>query len=314
MKKTILLVLTVMMLLTGCSASGKKENEKFTVVTSIYPIYEWTKAIIGEEDVELSLLMNKGTDLHNYQASASDIIMITDSDLFIYNGGESDEWMEDILKENKSLNTLNVMASIEDYLKEEEEVEGMQEEEHNEEHHEEEGEFDEHVWLSLRNAVAACNQIKNKLVEADPAHKQAYEANCEKYIAELSKLDEEYSKAVNNSTNKVMLFADRFPFRYLVDDYGISYYAAFKGCSAESEASFETIRFLAEKTDELKLKYIMVLENSETKIAQAIINSTVNKDQQVEVLNSLQSVTLADNLAYIDVMRSNLETLKKVLN
>ena len=308
MRRLLLILLTVLLLMTGCAPAEKQKSEKLSVVASIFPVYEWTRAIIGDADVDLTLLMNKGTDLHNYQASASDIIMITDSDLFIFNGGESDEWMEDILKENRDINALNIMAGIEQMLKEEESVEGMQEEESEEE------EYDEHVWLSLRNAAEACRKILEKLVEIDPANKSVYEANCERYIAELQKLDEEYQAVVNSCTNRVLLFADRFPFRYLTDDYGISYYAAFKGWSAESEASFETVRFLAEKTDELKLKYIMVLENSETKIAQAIMNSTANKDQKTEVLNSLQSVTLSDNVTYIEVMRNNLEVLKKVLN
>jgi len=313
MKRIVCLLTALMLILSGCTSQEPAKNDKKSVVVTIFPLYDWVREIVGDsEGIELTLLMNKGVDLHNYQASASDIIKITDSDLFIYNGGESDEWVEDILKENNNLNSLSVMESIEDLLKQEEEKEGMQEDEHEQVH--EEGEFDEHIWLSLKNAKASCNIILNELVKLDSDNKDKYQANYDRYINELDKLDAEYEKAVSSSSKKVLLFADRFPFRYLVDDYGIDYYAAFKGCSAESEASFETIKFLAEKTDELNLKYVMILENSEEKIANAVINSTVNKNQTIESLDSLQSTTLADNRSYLDVMSSNLEVLKKVLN
>lgn len=313
MKKIVYLLIAIVLILCGCGNQESIKNDKKSVVVTIFPLYDWVREIVGDsEGIELTLLMNKGVDLHNYQASASDIIKITDSDLFIYNGGESDEWIEDILKENNNLNSLSVMESIEDLLKQEEEKEGMQEDDHEREH--EEGAFDEHIWLSLKNAKASCENILNELVKLDPDNKDKYQANYDRYINELDKLDAEYEKAVSSSSKKVLLFADRFPFRYLVDDYGIDYYAAFKGCSAESEASFETIKFLAEKTDELNLKYVMILENSEEKIANAVINSTVNKNQTIESLDSLQSTTLADNRSYLDVMSSNLEVLKKVLN
>lgn len=313
MKRIVCLLMALMLILSGCTSQEPAKNDKKSVVVTIFPLYDWVREIVGDsEGIELTLLMNKGVDLHNYQASASDIIKITDSDLFIYNGGESDEWVEDILKENNNLNSLSVMESIEDLLKQEEEKEGMQEDEHEQVH--EEGEFDEHIWLSLKNAKASCENILNELVKLDPDNKDKYQANYDRYINELDKLDAEYEKAVSSSSKKVLLFADRFPFRYLVDDYGIDYYAAFKGCSAESEASFETIKFLAEKTDELNLKYVMILENSEEKIANAVIKSTVNKNQTIESLDSLQSTTLADNRSYFDVMSSNLEVLKKVLN
>ncbi|MBQ9036361.1 MAG: zinc ABC transporter substrate-binding protein [Erysipelotrichaceae bacterium] len=313
MKRIVCLLMVLMLILSGCGNHESAKNDKKSVVVTIFPLYDWVREIVGDsEGIELTLLMNKGVDLHNYQASASDIIKITDSDLFIYNGGESDEWIEDILKENKKLNSFSVKESIEDLLKQEEEKEGMQEDEHEQVH--EEGEFDEHIWLSLKNTKASCENILNELVKLDSDNKDKYQANYDRYINELDKLDAEYEKAVSSSSKKVLLFADRFPFRYLVDDYGIDYYAAFKGCSAESEASFETIKFLAEKTDELNLKYVMVLENSKEKIANAVINSTVNKNQIIESLDSLQSTTLADNRSYLDVMSSNLEVLKKVLN
>ena len=312
MKRIVCLLMALMLILSGCGTEQSANSDKKSVVVTIFPLYDWIREIVGDSDnIELTLLMNKGVDLHNYQASASDIIKITDSNLFIYNGGESDAWIEDILKENKNLNAFNVMESIEELLKQEEEKEGMQEEEHEHEHEEE---YDEHIWLSLKNAKASCENILNELVKLDPDNKDKYQANYDSFINELNKLDAEYEKAVSSSSKKVLLFADRFPFRYLVDDYGIDYYAAFKGCSAESEASFETIKFLAEKTDELNLKYVMILENSEEKIANAVINSTVNKNQTIESLDSLQSTTLSDNRTYLDVMRSNLEVLKKVLN
>ncbi len=314
MKKTVLLIMSLVIMLTfsGCSDQGKKEREKLSVVTTIFPLYDWAREIIGDSsDVELTLLMNKGTDLHNYQPTTDDIIRISESDLFIYVGGESDEWITDILKTavNRDMRQLNLMNEMKDFLKTEEHVEGMQDDEHSDDE-----EYDEHIWLSLNNARQACMLILEQLKAIDPANSALYKENYENYISGITTLDDEYRNVINSSTNKTLLFADRFPFRYLVSDYGIQYYAAFSGCSAETEASFETIRFLAEKTDELGLKYIMVLENNNEKIAQAIINSTVSRNQSIEHLDSLQSTTLNDRVTYLEVMKRNLEVLRKVLN
>lgn len=317
-RKTVLVTLCVFLLMmTGCSGNGKQKGEKITVVTTIFPLYDWARNIIKDsEDVELVLLMSNGSDLHNYQPSVNDIIKVTDCDLFIQVGGESDKWAEDLVREreNSGKKNLNLMDQLSDYLRIDERAEGMQEEE---EEGEEETEYDEHIWLSLRIAQKACELIRNELSSLDKGNGSRYAQNCAEYCESLRKLDEEYKKTVSLGNRKVILFADRFPFRYMVEDYGLEYYAAFKGCSAESEASFETIKFLAEKVDEKELKYILILENNDGRIARTIMENTARKNQETVVIDSLQSVTGQDaekGAGYLQIMQNNLEVLRKVLN
>lgn len=335
MKKIISMLLVscmVMALFTGCTAEGGSAqnggNEKLSVVTTIFPEYDWVREITaGNDEVDITMLLDKGVDLHSFQPTADDIVRVAGCDVFIYVGGESDEWVEDALAEaiNKNMVVINLMDVLGDAVKEEELVEGMQgedeedEEEHGEEEHhhdEEEVEYDEHVWLSLKNVKVICKYIADKLSEVDAANSDLYSKNVNSYIECLDELDKEYEVAVNSAEVKTILFGDRFPFRYMVDDYGINYYAAFVGCSAESEASFETITFLAGKTDELNLKAICQIESSDGKIADTIRNNTVAQDQVILTFNSLQSVTAkeaSEGIRYIDVMKSNLEVLRQAL-
>ena len=184
-------------------------------------------------------------------------------------------------------------------------------------HHDEDVENDEHVWLSLKNAEIIVQKIAEELSKLDAVHAAIYKQNADTYIAQLQSLDAEYREAVNGAVRKTVLFGDRFPFRYLVDDYGIKYYAAFVGCSAESEASFETIAFLAGKMDAESLPVIFTIENSNGKIAKAVLAaSKKSQNSQILILNSMQSVTekqIAEGIDYLSLMKSNLEVLKKAL-
>ena len=469
-------------------------NKPLKIVTTIFPEYDWVREILGDkaDHAEVTMLLDNGVDLHSYQPTADDIIKISDCDLFIYVGGESDGWVEDALKEatNKNMKVINLLDVLKDTVKTEEAMPGMQAEEGH--HHgyshfadsdvqdrslsdwdgewqsvypylqegildevmerkaengnktaeeyrayyetgyktdvskitinaenntmcfvkngveataayqykgyqiydyesgsrgvryffeatggsadapkyvqfsdhgiapgkaehfhiyagndgfdalseemenwptyypadmtgaeivedmleHEEKEYDEHVWLSLKNAETLCQAIAEAIETIDPANKEVYAANLDGYVENLASLDAEYQDAVKAATQKTLLFGDRFPFRYLVDDYGLSYYAAFAGCSAESEASFETISFLAKKTDELGLKYVMTIEKSDQKIAKTIIENTQTKDQQILTLDSMQSTTSEDVAAgttYLTVMENNLNVLKEAL-
>lgn len=299
-------------------SSSSGSGNKLKIVATIFPEYDWTREILGDrlEDVDLTLLLDNGTDLHSFQPAVKDIMKVSSCDLLIYVGGESDQWIEDALKSaaNPDMKTINLMETLKDFIKEEETVEGMQEKHHS--HEEDEKEYDEHVWTSLRNASAAAEVIADTLAELDPENSDIYKENLRSYQGELSSLDNEYQKTVDQSTHKTLLFADRFPFRYLVDDYGISYYAAFSGCSAESEASFKTITFLAEKVDELGLKEVFTIEKSDDRIAETVIENTRDKDQKVAVLNSMQSITseeIADGTTYLSIMEDNLKVLKAAL-
>ena len=295
-------------------------NKPLKIVTTIFPEYDWVRQILGEhaKNVELTMLLDNGVDLHSYQPTADDIIKISDCDLFVYVGGESDGWVEDALKEatNKEMQVINLLDVLGEQVKEEEVVEGMEAEEEESED-EDEPEYDEHVWLSLKNAETLCNAITDALEEIDPANKDAYAVNAASYLEKLAALDGEYQTVADDAARKTVLFGERFPFRYLVDDYGLSYYAAFAGCSAETEASFETISFLAGKVDELRLPCVLTIEGAQHKIAETIVQNTAEKNQSILTLDSMQSTTstdVANGTTYLSVMESNLDVLKQALN
>ena len=310
---------------SSVAESKSEETKKLNIVTTIFPAYDWVKQIVGDnKNVEISFLIDKGVDLHSYQASAADIAKITDSDLFVYVGGESDDWAEDIIKENPNLKYINMVDSIGEAALAEELVEGMQdEEEHDhegEEHANEEGEheegeeeIDEHVWLSIKNAETIVSAIEAKLAEIDPDNKAEYEKNANDYLAKLDELDKEYKDTLSSIQNKTIIVGDRFPFRYLVNEYGINYYAAFTGCDAGSEASFETVKFLANKMDELNMSDIFIIDGSKGDLAKTIVDNTKDKNAKVLVLDSMQSTKSSDNASYLDIMKKNLEVLKEVL-
>ena len=507
MKKMIPLFLVLTMavgLLAGCgkknaAEKGESDSNKLSVVTTIFPEYDWVKEILGDKagSTDLTMLLSSGVDLHSYQPTADDIVKISDCDLFVYVGGESDGWVESVLKNaaNRKMKVINLLDVLGDSVKTEEVVEGMQETEHAHDHskevstfedHEvqdrslsdwagswqsaypfaldgtlddafaamaEEGEMtadeyktyyqngyktditnidiegdhiaftyedgkkvgsdykyigyyiqnwstgtkaamyrfeavdrtsgapiciefndhmiesaapehfhirmsnesfdaivdpekswptffpadmtgedlcehmeghghdhgeeaDEHVWLSLKNAKTLVGAISNALQELDPDNKDTYAANAAAYIEKLSALDGAYQSAVDGAARKTVLFGDRFPFRYLVDDYGLRYYAAFAGCSAESEASFETVSFLAKKVDELKLPCVLTIEGKNHKIAETIVENTAEKNQKILTMDSMQSTTsedVANGTTYLSVMEQNLSMLKEAL-
>ena len=330
----LLAALMLVGILTGCTnqaemptvtaapAGSQAESaaeEKIRIVTTIFPEYDWVREILGDkaDSAEITMLLDKGVDLHSYQPTADDLIKISDCDLFVYVGGESDGWVDDALKNatNKNRKVINLLDVLGDSVKEEETVEGMQAEEEDHEDHEEK-EYDEHVWLSLKNAEVLVNAISKSLQELDPGNKDTYAANADAYGQKLSALDAEYQKAVSAGTYKTLLFGDRFPFRYLVDDYGLSYYAAFVGCSAESEASFETVSFLARKVEEGKLPCVLTIEGKNHKIAETIVQNTAGKNQKILTMDSMQSTTSQDvarGTTYLSLMEKNLDVLKQAL-
>lgn len=319
-KKIIALLLCICITagFAACSSNAgeDKSNEKINIVCTTFPIYDWIKNIVADdENISIKYLLNSSADLHNFQPSAQDIIEITSSDLFVYIGGESDEWVNDITESNKDkkINAVNLMDVLGGKAKEEEIKEGMQAIHEEDEHDEDEPEYDEHIWLSLKNAKILCNSLTEKLCEINAEKSEQYRKNADEYISKLDSLDKEYQSVVDNAKTKAILFGDRFPFRYLVDDYKIDYYAAFSGCSAESEASFETITFLAKKVDELQLTAIMTIESGDKKIAQTIVDNTKNKNQKILSLNSMQGSTKESD-TYLSVMQNNLEVLKQALN
>ena len=324
---------------TSGDATKGAADASMKIVTTIFPEYDWVKTLLGDkaDNADMTLLLDNGVDLHSYQPTAEDIVKIKECDMFVYVGGESDEWVEDVLAsaENDDMVVINLLDVLGDSVKNEEIVEGMEHEhEHEEgedhedadheegedhedaEEHEHEEEKDEHVWLSLKNASVLCEEIATQLGTIDEANKDYYMSNYEDYKAELDALDEEYQAAVDAGSKDTILFGDRFPFRYMVDDYGLNYYAAFAGCSAESEASFDTVIFLAGKVDELGLPAILTIEGADHDIAETVKKNTKSGDQKILTMNSLQSTTskdIAEGTTYLSVMRSNLDVLKEAV-
>lgn len=317
LKKIPFFILCIFILLcSGCADKEEpaKDDDTLTVVTTVFPIYDWIEHITaGDDAVNVSFLLQNGVDPHSFQPSVDDIILIDDCDLFVYVGGESDQWIDDVIDQNDRdhrvvLNLIDILgggARLEEY------VEGMETDSG-----EEEEAVDEHVWLSLKNAAVFYEAICESLTEINPEKASLYRENRDRAVEEIKALDEDYAAAVAEADQHTVLFGDRFPFLYLFKDYHLDYYAAFPGCSAETEADFETIIFLADKVDELGLKSIAQIETSDGGIAETIRKTTKNKDQQILTFNSIQAVTAEDvenGADYLSMMRDNLNVLKKAL-
>ena len=339
------LIFMAAFMLSACNTETPS-SKKVSIVATIYPQYDWLQNILGEhaDAVNLKLLIKNGPDLHSYKPSAQDIASIASADMVVFVGGESDEWIEKALEATPKAGRVqvNLMKVLGDRVKEEEIVEGMEHHhehgeeaegaEHHEEnvaehhehhdehaahHHDEEVENDEHIWLSLKNAEILVKNLAESVAKIDTANAPIYKANALLYASKLHDLDWAYDSTVSYAPQKTILFGDRFPFRYLVDDYGIKYYAAFVGCSAESEASFETVAFLAGMMDSLSLPAIFTIDGSHPNVARAVLNaSKKSRNAPILTLNSMQSVTdeqVRSGINYLSIMKSNLEILKQAL-
>ncbi len=306
--------------LCACQAQPKKqiEGESRGIVCTIFPVYDWVREIMGTHfsDSQVTLLLKNGTDMHSFQPSAQDMIRVSSCDLFLFVGGESDRWVQDALKEavNPDRITVNLIETLGDEAKEEELREGMEPEE--EEAPAGETVYDEHVWLSVKNAMLFCARIEQALSALYPENAADYAENARAYTEKLRALDARYARAVADAPQKTLLFGDRFPFLYLTEDYGLQYYAAFAGCSAETEASFQTVAFLAKKADELALPAVLTIEGAQHDIANTIVENTAKKNQAVLTLDSMQSVTEKDmqnGTTYLSIMEKNLAVLQEAL-
>ena len=302
--------------LSGCAESRSTDDGRLSIVCTNFAEYDWTKNIIGStENADITYLLGSGADIHNYQPSTQDMLTISGCDVFIYSGGESETWVDDAVGNvrNKDIKVLRLFDALGQRLKEEETKEGMAAEDEDEE----DGiEYDEHIWLSLKNAELLCQSICDTVCEADPSHSAEYRSNLDSYEEKLGALDAEYTEMAESSASRTILVGDRFPFRYFTEDYGLKYYAAFAGCSSETEASFETVAFLSEKLKESSAPAVLVLENSDKKIARTVIGNAKEPTCDILTMDSMQSVTLRQAFAgvsYINIMQKNLETLQKVL-
>lgn len=296
---------TAVLCLYGCT-SETTDDDKISIVATVFPGYDFARAVVGDLG-NVRMLLPVGSESHSYEPTAKDIIAIRNCDLFIYVGGESDTWIEDMLSSfDEQIKTLKMMDCVEAVI--EESVEGMEVDDDGEEE-----EYDEHVWTSPKNAILITNAIVAAVSEVDPANAAVYSANAASYTGEMRELDEEFTRLFEGLANKTIIFGDRFPFRYFADEYGISYYAAFPGCSSETEPSAATVAFLEDKVRALDATTVFYIELSTHRIADTIATDT---GASVALLHSCHNVTASDfasGVTYISLMRSNLETLKGAL-
>ena len=303
--------------LAGCNKNKDDEN-KLTIVTTNFPSYDFARAVVKDnKDVELKMLLKPGAESHDFEPTPQDITDIKNSDLFIYTGGESDEWISDILDDIDTDKTKVIkMMDLVD-VKEEEIVEGMEDEEHEEEeehHDEEEVEYDEHVWTSPVNAIKIVNALRDEVVSIDNDNKKVYEDSAKEYTDKLEKIDNEFKDIVKNAKRKEIIFGDRFPLRYFVDEYNLKYYAAFPGCSAQTEASAKTISYLVDKVKEDKIPVVFHIELSNGKIAEAISKETGAKVLEFNTAHNISQKDFDAGVTYVDIMEENTKVLKEALN
>lgn len=300
MKKLLIILLIIPIL--GCT---KQETKKQVIITTNFPAYDFTRAIVkNSKDIEVKLLIKPGIEIHDFEPTPKDIIEISKSTLFIYNGGESDEWIDDVLKNTGNKETIKMMDLVK--LKEEKLVEGME--------GEEEKEIDEHIWTSPVNAIEIVNKIESKIEKINPKEKKLYQKNRDNYTKEIQDIESEIRTITDNSKRKEIIFGDRFPIKYFTDEYGLKYYAAFKGCSHQTEASTKTITFLINKIKEDKIPVVFKIEMSSGKIAETISKETKAKVLEFNSAHNISEKDLNQGITYVDIMKKNAEALKEALN
>lgn len=308
-------IFSLLIFFPSCSKKNESSATKKTIVCTIFPQYDWISSILGENSsFELSYLLTKGTDLHSYQPTVADLVKVSQADIFVYVGGESDLWVKNALHnvKNKNQIAVNMIELLGDYAREETEIPGAQIEELDDEDAEEGVEYDEHVWVSVKNAIFYTEAFTEIICQLDPENKLLYKKNAESYCKELSLLHKAYEELFDSVENPAILLGDRFPFLYFAEDYNLKYFAAFSGCSAETEASFSTIINLANILSEQNLSTVFILENSSPKLANQIIENSESKSCKVMILNSMQSVTDKDvknGTSYLSLTKENLEAL-----
>lgn len=319
MKKFFAAMLAAVMIITifsACAKSGNSSNDssdKLKIISTIFPSYDFARQV-GGENVNVTMLLKPGTESHTYDPTPQDIIKIQDCDLFIYVGGESDEWVNDILNSNdrKPKKIIALMDCVDKV--EEEIVEGMEEDGEDEEGEGDTIEYDEHVWTSPVNASKISNKIADALKELDPKNEKNYEKNRLSYSRELSALDSSFKKTVDNSERKLIVFGDRFPFRYLADEYGLSYYAAFPGCSSETEPSASTISFLINKVKEKNIPVVFTIEFSNGKVADTICEDTGAKKLELHSCHNVTQDEFDNGVTYVSLMQQNVKNLGEALS
>lgn len=318
MKKIKGLILTLVLIIgilfiTGCK---KSNSDNLMILVSNFPSYDFVRAITKNSNIEIKMLLKPGEDMHDFEPTPQNIIDIEKSDLFIYVGGESDDWITDILEDN-NIDKNKIMRLMDMVEAKEEIIEGMDESEDEDEHEheaEDEKEYDEHVWTSPKNAITIVEKLRDKIISLNKDNSMNYTTNAYNYITEISKLDIQFKNMINSSKRKEIIFGDRFPMRYFTDEYGLVYYAAFKGCSHATEASAKTISFLINKVKEDKIPVVFKIELSNGNIANTISDATGAKVLEFSSLHNISESDFSQGLTYVDIMKKNYDALKEALN
>ncbi|MBO4343533.1 MAG: zinc ABC transporter substrate-binding protein [Clostridia bacterium] len=314
MKKRVLTVIFAVLAafsLSGCEKGGeiKDNTDGIEIVCTFYPQYSWVKNLTKDTGADVILLQKGGTDFHSYQPTFEDTLKVQTCDVLVCIGGESDSWSEEAAQNGGKAKVVSVMEEVSEKLIDESVRNGKEQENT-------EKEKDEHVYLSVKNAKTACKAIAETLCEADGKNAERYRENLQEYLGKLEEIDKEFEKLTENCARKNFVMPDRYPFAYLSRDYGLECFAAFKGCSSETDASFETVVFLSEKIKELDVKYVAVTENSDKKTAKSVIENSGKDGIEILELNSMQSLSENDvkSAEYTDIMLENLEAFRLLLN
>lgn len=316
------LLLVAALLLSGCAGRRETEGTGLRVVCTLFPYYDFVRAI-GGEDVSAQLLVPAGRETHSFEPTPLDVVDMAGAQLLICNGGESESWVEDILDAiGEDMGPVLRMMDYADAL-EEEHSEGMQgghgaheghdHDGHDDDGHGEEIEYDEHIWTSPKLAMELCRAIAQALCQVDPAHAAGYQARLTDYLAQLEALDAAFRQVVDAGQRQLLVFGDRFPLLYFVKEYGLDYRAAFHGCAGDTEPSPGTLKYLIDKVEEDGIPVVYTIECSSQKVARAIAETT---GAQVRTFHSCQTVTrqeLQDGETYLSLMWKNVEALREGL-
>lgn len=298
--------------LLSCNAKSTSKAKSLTVVTSMFPQYDFARAVTGDKS-DLTMLLKPGSESHSYEPTPKDMKKIQDADLFIYTGGENDVWADTLLESlgTKAPHTLKLLELVD--AVEEEIIEGMTAEDE-EEHDEDESELDEHVWTSPLDAIKIVQAVCDEVCKIDEANASFYKANASAYISQIEKLDEQFSSITQNAKRNVIVFGDRFPLRYFADTYGLSYYAAFPGCATDVEASAATIKFLINKVKNENIPVVFTIEFSNGKIADTLCESTGARKLEFHSCHNVSADDLKKGETYVSIMQRNVSALEAALN
>lgn len=332
MKKALFLIISALMIfscMSGCESS-KANNGELSIVTTCFPPYDFARAVKGDDE-GITMLLSTGSEAHSYEPTPLDILKIQECDIFIYIGGEDEVWVDKILEsiDTEDKKIVKLIDTVE--LLEEEAIEGSKghehihseeddedchecEEEHHHEHDGHEHGYDEHIWTTPHNAIKMTQAISEAFISKDSGNEAVYSKNTDMYISRLERLDEDFREMRENASDNLIVIGDRFPFRYLSAEYDLDYYAAFSGCSSESEPGVYTMAFLIDKILENKSDYVFYLEMSTQRLADKLADATGAKTLSLESCHNITKEDFDNNVTYIDLMRRNLENLREALS